>query len=79
MSADAVSDAKCSSNEPAKNPAKYEEIHEPLEKGRVARRPLWLIAKHENGRTAVFTIHPDSDRETLPIFTGRRRDSMVSL
>jgi hypothetical protein len=69
VSADAVSDAMRSSNEPAKNPATYEGIYEPLVKGRAARRPLWLISKHENGRTEVFTIHPGSGRETLPIFS----------
>ncbi len=69
VSADAVSDAMCSSNEPAKNLAKYDGIYEPLVKGRAARHSLWLISKHENGRTEVFTIHPGSGRETLPIFS----------
>ena len=35
----------------------------------VARRPLWLIAKHENGRMVVLTIERGSDGETLPIFS----------
>jgi hypothetical protein len=59
----------CSSNEPAKNPAKYEGMYEPLVKARAARHPLWLISKHENGRTEVFTLHSGTSRETLPIFS----------
>ncbi len=35
----------------------------------VVRRPLWLIAKHENDRMVVLTIERGSDGETLPIFS----------
>src|SRR5918998_2650246 len=33
------------------------------------RRPLWLIANHENGRLGVLTLDPGSDRETMPVFS----------
>ncbi len=69
VSADAVSDAVRSNNEPTKNHAEYGGLSAPLLKGRVARRSLWLISKHENGQTEIFTIHPGSGRETLPIFS----------
>ena len=69
VSADAVSDAISSNNEPTKNHAKYEGLSEPLVKGRAARRSLWLISKHEKGQTEIFIIHPGSGRETLPIFS----------
>ena len=35
---------------------------------RAPRRPLWLIANHENGRMGVFTLGSD-DKETLPVFS----------
>lgn len=69
VSTDAVSDVMRSNDEPTKCRAKYGEGFVPLVKGKAARRPLWLISKHENGRTEVFTIHPGSGRETLPIFS----------
>ena len=33
------------------------------------RRPLWLIANHENGRLGVLTLDPGSERETMPVFS----------
>lgn len=76
VSADVVSDTARSNNEPTKNHAKYGGLSEPLVKSRAARRPLWLIAKHENGRTEVFTIHPGSDGKTLPIFSHEEEAEM---
>ena len=32
-------------------------------------RPLWLVAKHENGRVGVLTLDPGSDDEVLPVFS----------
>lgn len=76
VSADAVSDGIRSDNEPAEKHAKCRGIHEPLLHSRTARRSLWLISKHKNGRMEVFTIHPGSDRETLPIFSHEEEAEM---
>jgi hypothetical protein len=35
---------------------------------RTPRRPLWLIANHENGRMDVLILGSD-DKETLPVFS----------
>lgn len=40
-----------------------------MAESRAQRRPLWLITNHENGRMGVFTLDPDSNRETLPVFS----------
>ncbi len=40
-----------------------------MARSRVPRRPLWLIANHENGRVGVFTLGSDDDKETLPVFS----------
>jgi hypothetical protein len=40
-----------------------------MARSRAPRRPLWLIANHENGRMGVFTLGPDDDEETLPVFS----------
>lgn len=39
-----------------------------MAKSRAPRRPLWLIANHDNGRMGVFTLGSD-DKETLPVFS----------
>jgi hypothetical protein len=39
-----------------------------MARSRVPRRPLWLIANHENGRVGVFTLGSGDD-ETLPVFS----------
>jgi hypothetical protein len=39
-----------------------------MAKSRAPRRPLWLIANHDNGRMHVFTLGSD-DKETLPVFS----------
>jgi hypothetical protein len=33
------------------------------------RRPLWLIANHENGWMDVFILGSDDDKKTLPVFS----------
>lgn len=73
-----VSDAMRSNNEPAQNPGKYGAINEPLVKDKPVRRPLYLISKHENGQTEIFTI-PGSGRETLPIFSHEEEAEMFLL
>ena len=40
-----------------------------MAKSRAPRRPLWLIANHENGRMGVYTLRFDDDREVLPVFS----------
>lgn len=40
-----------------------------MAKSRAPRRPLWLIANHENGRMDVFTLSSDEDRQVLPVFS----------
>jgi hypothetical protein len=40
-----------------------------MARSRAPRRPLWLIANHENGRMGVFTLGSDNDKETLPVFS----------
>ena len=76
MSASAVWNAIRLNNEPAKNHTEYGRFPAPLAKSSVAGRPLWLIAKHENSRAEVFTIHPGSVRETLPIFSHEEEAQM---
>lgn len=36
---------------------------------RAPRRPLWLIARHENGRMGVLTLESGSESEALPVFS----------
>lgn len=38
---------------------------------RASRRPLWLIAKHDDGRMDVLTLEPDGngEEEALPVFS----------
>lgn len=74
VSPDAVSDAIRSNNEP-KNHDKCGGA-EPDMTSRAARGSLWLIARHENGRTEIFTVHPGSHRETLPIFSHEEEAEM---
>ena len=69
LSDDAVSDIVGLNGEQTKDHAEDRGMYEPLVRSRVARRSLWLIAQHENGRTKVFTVHPGSDRETLLVFS----------
>jgi hypothetical protein len=38
-------------------------------KSRVSQRPLWLIAKQDEGRMEVLTLNPHSEEEALPIFS----------
>ena len=50
-------------------------------KSRAARPPdlatsYWLIEKHEAGRTEVPTVHLESGREALPIFSWAEEASM---
>jgi hypothetical protein len=40
-----------------------------MARSRAPRRPLWLIANHENARMGVFTLGSDDDKETLPVFS----------
>jgi hypothetical protein len=40
-----------------------------MARGRAPRRPLWLIANHDNGRMAVLTLGPGRDEEVLPVFS----------
>src|SRR5215210_7059912 len=40
-----------------------------MAKSRAPRRPLWLIANHENGRMNVFILGSDDDEKTLPVFS----------
>jgi hypothetical protein len=40
-----------------------------MAKSRAPRRPLWLIANHENGRMGVFTLRHGGNGEILPIFS----------
>lgn len=41
-----------------------------MARSRAPRRPLWLIANHENGRMGVFTLRADDySREVLPVFS----------
>jgi hypothetical protein len=40
-----------------------------MARSRAPRRPLWLIANHENGRMGVFTFGSDDDKKTLPVFS----------
>lgn len=76
MSTSAVSDTTRSNNESTKNHAKYGRSCDLLIKSGTARRPLWLIAKQENVRLDVLTIHSDSDGETLPIFSHEEEAEM---
>ena len=43
---------------------------------RAPRRPLWLIANQENGRTGVYTRHSGGDREVLPVFSFEEEAEM---
>lgn len=70
-----VSDAMRSNNEPAQNPGKCGAINEPLVKDKPVWHPLYLISKHENGQTEIFTI-PGSGRETLPISSHEEEAEM---
>jgi hypothetical protein len=42
-------------------------------RSRASRRPLWLIAKHDDGRMDVLTLGPDGngeeEEEALPVFS----------
>jgi hypothetical protein len=40
-------------------------------RSRASRRPLWLIAKHDDGRTDVLTLGHDGngEEEALPVFS----------
>lgn len=76
VSADTVSDTIRSNNELTKKHAKYRGFSAPFVESRAARRPLWLIVKQEKGWTEVFTIHPGSGRETLPIFSHEEEAEM---
>lgn len=69
MSIGVVSGFTRSNDESAKNHAEYGEFSNPLAKSRTAWRPLWLIAKQENGRIKVCTLRSGSAVETLPIFS----------
>ncbi len=40
-----------------------------MARSRAPRRPLWLIANHENGRMGVLTLGSNDDEETLPVFS----------
>lgn len=40
-----------------------------MARSRAPRRPLWLIANHDNGRLDVLTLDPGSETEALPIFS----------
>ncbi len=40
-----------------------------MTRSRVSRRPLWLIAKHGNGRMDVLTLGSNRGEEVLPVFS----------
>jgi hypothetical protein len=76
MWAHAVRATVRSNNEPTRNHPNCGRFLAPLFASGAAGRPLWLITKHENDRTEVFTIYPDSVRETLPIFSYEEEAEM---
>ncbi len=47
-----------------------------MARSRAPRRPLWLIANQESGRTGVYTRRPDGDREVLPVFSFEEEAEM---
>ena len=40
-----------------------------MARSRAQRRPLWLIANHENGHLGVLILDPGTDGEALPVFS----------
>jgi hypothetical protein len=47
-----------------------------LARSGASRRPLWLIAKHDNGRMEVLTLGSNGCEEVLPVYSHEEEAEM---